>query len=177
MSLKEKLESFLVNCEKLVVLGIGNELRGDDSIGPYIIKELENMSMGSNSSDNSNTKTSDKKFNRNIIFIDGGSAPENFTGLIKKENPSHLLIIDAALMGTNPSNVKTIVKDELPNINASTHSMSLSYLIKYLEVDIYFDFLLIGIEPVSMNLGEEISHNVLKSADEVIDILSSLLFD
>ncbi len=80
-------------------------------------------------------------------------------------------------MGTNPSSVKTIVKDELPTINASTHSMSLSYLIKYLEADIDFDFLLIGIEPVSMNLGDEISYNVLKSADEVIDTLSSLLFD
>lgn len=135
------------------------------------------MSMDSSFSNNSNTNNSNKKFNRDIIFIDGGSAPENFTGLIKNENPSHLLIIDAALMGTNPSNVKTIVKDELPNINASTHSMSLSYLVKYLEVDIDFDFLLIGIEPVSMNLGDEISRNVLKSADEVIDILSSLLFD
>jgi len=148
-------------------------LRGDDSIGPYIIRELENIAKNSNSFNDSSINN----FNRRIIFIDGGSAPENFTGLIKNENPSHLLIIDAALMQTNPGDVKTIEKDKLANINASTHSMSLSYLIKYLEVDIDFNFLLIGIEPLTMNLGDEISSNVLESANEIIDTLSFILFN
>jgi len=113
--------------------------------------------------------------NDNIILIDGGSAPENFTGLIKKENPSHILMIDAALMDSEPGTIKSVKKDEIANINTSTHSMSLSFLIKYLENDIDFKFLFIGIEPLAMNLGEELSEKILKSVNFLENTIVSSL--
>ncbi|MEA4957426.1 hypothetical protein SDC9_08535 [bioreactor metagenome] len=170
--MKKELESFLTNYDKLIIFGIGNELRGDDALGPYIINELENIIGDYNSSKKLKNNNSNS-----LIFIDGGSAPENFTGVIKKENPSHLLVIDAAFMKTIPGTVKAIGKEELSEVNASTHSMSLSYLIKYLEKELNFKFLLIGIEPFKMNLGDDISSDILKSADSVIDSLSSILLN
>ncbi|MCL2687168.1 MAG: hydrogenase maturation peptidase HycI [Methanobrevibacter sp.] len=162
-----KLKDFLKNYDKLIILGIGNELRGDDALGPYIINLIENeleISFSVDDIDNFTTKN-------NIILIDGGSAPENFTGLIKKEKPSHLLIIDAALMDSNPGTIKCINENEIANINASTHSMSLSYLIRYLKNDFDFELLFIGIEPFSMNLGEELSPVIVKKANSIKEII------
>jgi len=139
-------------------MGIGNELRGDDALGSFIIKELEKEEIIN-------------KNNGNIILIDGGSAPENFTGSIKNENPSHIIIIDAALMGSEVGTIKSIKKDEIANVNVSTHSMSISFLIKYLENDIDFKFLFIGIEPLAMNLGENLSEVVLKSVNSLKNTL------
>ncbi|RBQ22756.1 hypothetical protein ALNOE001_15970 [Candidatus Methanobinarius endosymbioticus] len=146
--------------KKLVIMGIGNELRGDDSLGPHIINELE---------------SSKKLYGEKIVLINGGSAPENFTSLIKSEKPSHILMIDATLMNSRPSSIKFLNKEEIANINTSTHSMSLSFLIKFLEQYLSFKFLLIGIEPLSMNLGDEISPKVLESENQIKNTIISTL--
>lgn len=157
-----KIKEFLKDYDKLIILGIGNELRGDDGFGSYIINLIENELK---------TATNNSNFKNNIILIDGGSAPENFTGQIKRENPSHIIIVDAAIMGSEPGTIKFIEEDEIANISVSTHSMSLSFLIKYLKKDIDFELLFIGIEPFSMNLGEELSSEIIEKAIYIKDII------
>jgi len=61
--LKFELDTFLKSYEKLIILGIGNELRGDDGLGSFIIKELQNEK--------------DIVKNSAIILIDGGSVIVN----------------------------------------------------------------------------------------------------
>lgn len=185
ITLKDAFDNFIKGYKKLIILGIGNELRGDDALGSFIINDLQNSNICNNISDNIydtnydnpnfNVNESDIINNKKIILIDGGSAPENFTGLIKKEKPSHLLIIDAALMDTEPGTIKFVNKDEIADINASTHSMSLSFLINYLENYIDFEFLFIGIEPLSMDLGENLSLKVLKSLEFIKHMIVSAL--
>ena len=41
MNFKSQLNNFLTDCEKLIILGVGNELKSDDGVGPYIIKKLK----------------------------------------------------------------------------------------------------------------------------------------
>jgi len=41
MSFESQLEGFLSNSEKLIVLGVGNDLKCDDGVGPFIIKRLK----------------------------------------------------------------------------------------------------------------------------------------
>jgi len=84
-------------------------------------------------------------------------------------------MIDAALMDSEPGTIKSVKKDEIANINASTHSMSLSFLIKYLENDIDFKFLFVGIEPLSMDLGENLSKKVLNSIESLKNMIISAL--
>lgn len=38
--MKEMLLDKLKNCKKLVIMGIGNELKGDDAVGIYVVKKL-----------------------------------------------------------------------------------------------------------------------------------------
>lgn len=159
ISVKDYLEEFLDGYTKVILLGVGNVLKADDGIGPFIIEKLKE----------------DLIENDSILLINGETVPENFTGKIRKENPSHLILIDACLMDEKDGKVKVVDRENFSNIGISTHSMSLSYFIKYLERDIDFNVLFIGIEPKSMELYEDITGNVKKNAIELIEVIKEIL--
>jgi hydrogenase 3 maturation protease len=69
--------------------------------------------------------------------------------------------------------INIVNKDNIVDISISTHSMSLAYLIKYLQLEKEYNILFIGIEPEIMDLSFELSDNVKESSD----MLVKLLFD
>ena len=160
MSFESQLSDFLKDFEKLIVLGVGNELKCDDGVGPFIIKRLKEQGI------------EDK--NR-LLFINAETVPENFTGKIRKESPTHLIIVDACLMGGRPGDMKIVDKYDFANIGISTHSMSLSFFVRYLEKDTDFKIIFIGIEPESMDYSEELTENVERTAYEFIDRLKGIV--
>ena len=160
MSFESQLSDFLKDFEKLIVLGVGNELKCDDGVGPFIINRLKEEGI------------EDK--NR-LLFINAETVPENFTGKIRKESPTHLIIVDACLMGGRPGDMKIVDKYDFANIGISTHSMSLSFFVRYLEKDTDFKIIFIGIEPESMDYSEELTENVERTAYEFIDRLKGIV--
>ena len=152
-------------------MGIGNELKYDDGVGPYIISRLNKENL-----------------NDNILLINAQTVPENFTGKIRYENPSHIIIIDACLMGLNPGEFRIVNEEEFTNIGISTHSMSLSYFVKFLNQD---NILFLGIEPESLELinqdslgvlgadlmdfNGELTERIEKSADDIVELLKEIL--
>ncbi len=213
------IQLFLENSQSLLILGIGNDIRGDDGLGPYIINQLsilkEHVLNNSNLEDinqeihknNLNNKDNDFEFFDNVndintgntpldeglvsyknelnfhvnetlvdklnntFFINGGSVPENFTGLIKKINPSHIILIDATLMNMEAGEINIVDKENIVDISISTHSMSLAYLIKYLQLEKEYDILFIGIEPEKMDLSFELSPKIKNSSNMLIKLL------
>ncbi|BAW31285.1 MAG TPA: hydrogenase maturation peptidase HycI [Methanothermobacter sp.] len=157
MSIKTKLEKFLKNHEKILILTVGNELRGDDGLGPAIAKKLS------------------KNRKENLTVIDGGTVPENFTGKIKMEDPSHIIIIDAVEMGAEPGTIKIIKKDEIANYNISTHAMPLSFLIEYLKTHKDYKITLIGIQPKKLEFSTKISKPVKESMEKLNSILKETI--
>jgi hydrogenase 3 maturation protease len=217
--ISKEIDLFLENCDSLLILGIGNDIRGDDGLGPYIINQLSILKDSILNNQNQNglrEKTNQKElmnqdnefeffdnvydintgntrldeglnsyFNElnvdvneslverlnNTFLINGGSVPENFTGLIKKSNPSHIILIDASLMNLDAGEINIVNKDNIVDISISTHSMSLSYLIKYLELEKDYNILFIGIEPEIMDLSFELSSKIKNSSDMLIKLL------
>lgn len=160
MSLESQLRDFLTDYEKLIILGVGNELKCDDGAGPFIIKKLQAEDI----------EDKDK-----LLFINAETVPENFTGKLRKESPSHIIIVDACLMGGKPGDIKIVDKYDFANIGISTHSMSLSFFVRYLEKGNDFKIIFVGIEPESMDYSEKLTENVEKSAYEFIDILKGIV--
>ena len=159
MSFEAQLKDFLNDFEKLILLGVGNELKSDDGVGPFIIKNLMAENIESD----------------RLLLIDSGTVPENFTGKIRMENPSHVIIVDACLMGCRPGDIRLVDKDDFTNIGISTHSMSLSYFVKYLERDTDFKIIFVGIEPETMDWGANPTENVEKAAFDFIKIIKGIL--
>jgi hydrogenase 3 maturation protease len=154
-----KLKKFLKNSDKLVILGIGNELRGDDFIGSLFARRFSKLFNESN----------------NIMVFDGGTVPENYTGAIKKENPTEIILIDAADMGKEAGYIRIIDQTEIANYHLSTHAMPLSFLVKYLEHSTKAKIILIGIQPKELELVGNISIEIKKSMEYLVDIFLKIL--
>jgi hydrogenase 3 maturation protease len=159
MSFESQLGNFLTDCEKLIVLGVGNRLKSDDGVGHFIIEKLKEENIENNE----------------ILFIDAETVPENFTGKIRKEKPTHLIIVDACLMDSQPGDMKIVSKHDFADIGISTHSMSLSFFVKYLEKDTEIAIIFVGIEPETMDWGARPTAAVEKAADEFIETLKGII--
>jgi hydrogenase 3 maturation protease len=153
------LKKFLKGYKKIVILGIGNEIKGDDALGPIMAQKA--------------SKLFDK--NENITIFDGGTVPENYTGLIRNENPTHIILVDAVDMKKEPGYIRIVEKEEIANYNISTHAMPLSFLIKYMETTVDAQIILVGIQPKNMELAEKISKEVEKSIEEVLSTFFELI--
>ncbi|MEF8879179.1 MAG: hydrogenase maturation peptidase HycI [Candidatus Thermoplasmatota archaeon] len=133
---------------KAIVMCIGNIDGGDDAVGPYIADKLK--------------KTPGLK------VINAGTTPENYTGVIKKEKPDKLFIVDAVEMGLKPGETRVVPSDKIGSMHISTHGIPVSVLIKYLKTFVEKIFL-IGIQPSKMSGG--ISEKVASGADRLIKTL------
>lgn len=140
-------------------MGIGNELKGDDVIGPCTAVKLEVLF----------------RENDNVIVFDGGTVPENYTGIIRKENPTHIILIDAVEMNEDPGYIRVVQKEEIAKYNLSTHAMPVSFLIKFMESTINADIILVGVQPKGMELIEKISEEVKKSIDIVVNTIFEVI--
>ncbi|MDI6645119.1 MAG: hydrogenase maturation peptidase HycI [Methanobacteriaceae archaeon] len=142
----------------MVILGIGNDMRGDDGLGPEIILRLSETLMDDD-----------------ITLINGGNVPENFTGSIKEVKPSHIILIDAVDFKKKPGYIKLVKKEKISNYNISTHAMPISFLINYLEHSTNANIVLIGIQPKNMDLNSKMSIEVEESLLYLTDLLERLL--
>ena len=133
-----------------VIMCIGNEYGGDDAIGPYVAEKLKKIK------------------NDDFMVLNCGAVPENYTSIVKKNNPKNLVIIDAVEMGLNPGEIRYVPKNKIGNLHISTHSIPLSVLINYLEE--YFDMInLVGIQP--KNMHGNMTSIVKNSGDLLIELI------
>jgi len=141
---------------KEMVLGIGNILKGDDGIGIYIVEKV-------------NKYLKEAKFTEaksEVIVIDCGTTPENYTSVIRKHNPDTLILVDAADMGLSPGSYRIIPPERIEVMHFSTHIMPLSVFISYVS-EFCGEVVLIGIQPDKMEVGTVLSSKVQRSGDMV----------
>jgi hydrogenase 3 maturation protease len=136
---------------KVMILGVGNPLRGDDGVGPYLIEQLKGQV--------------------NAILLNCEEVPENFLGQIVENQPDSILIIDAINLGMSPGVAATLEEDELEGISWATHHASLRLFINCLKADTQATVLIMGIQPKSTEFGSAISAEV----EETVGLLQSII--
>jgi hydrogenase 3 maturation protease len=132
-----------------VLMGIGNEINGDDAVGVLIARKFRKPGWKS---------------------INCETVPENFLAVVRREKPDFLLLVDATDMGLEPGEMRLIPKKRLNSETDSTHSMSLRFLVNELEKHAG-KILFIGIQPKIMETGEPISEEVRKAGKKLMRIL------
>ena len=149
------LEGRLDGASRLAILGIGSELRADDIAGILVARRLK-MALGGR---------------KDILVIEGGSAPENFTGEILRFRASHLLVVDCAELDAPPGTVRLFPVEEMGGISSSTHSLPLSIILSYLQGSCPCEALVIGIQPKTLAFDGRPSDEALAAADSVFRLL------
>ncbi len=149
------------NAQGLLVLGVGNALKGDDGVGPYVATGL--VATCAEPAGGASTPR--------VHAIDCGAVPENYTSTIRRIGPRLLVIVDAAEMGLGVGECRAIPPDLVGRLGLSTHSMPLSLFMTYVS-EMVGSILLIGVQPRSMLLGAGLSPEVRATGDMLIALLS-----
>jgi len=158
MSLEEGLRAYFGEGERRVVLvGVGNPIRGDDAVGPRVIELMEAKPLEA------------------VLLLNTESVPEAFTGKVEEFKPTHVLMIDAANFKGVPGETKLISGAQIGGQAISTHSLPLNIFISYIEKSLGVSVLLLGIQPLSIGLGEPMSEPVEAAAVSVVDTLYKIL--
>lgn len=155
---EESLRTRLKDAERLLVLGVGNEFEGDDGVGVALVRRLKKRWRSS----------------RRFCAIDAGLTPENSIAAIRRFDPTHVLLVDAADMGLPPGSIGIIERSMISGVAISTHGLSLSLIVDYLEREIGARVTVVGIQPLRVSPGERISETVAESLSSLESFLSSL---
>ena len=145
----------LITKGKIIILGIGNPLRGDDGFGPAFIQGIKGKVTA--------------------LCIDAGSAPENYIGKIIKEKPDTVLIIDAVHLDSEPGKYRLLKKQEILKCGFTTHDLSPHMFIDFLEKETKADIYLLGIQPKNLSFGDDMSESVKKTLKELIELITQTL--
>ncbi|MFH1360629.1 MAG: hydrogenase 3 maturation endopeptidase HyCI [Candidatus Omnitrophota bacterium] len=125
---------------RVVMVGIGNPLRGDDAFGPELIARL--------------------KGKISAACIDAGSAPESYTGKIIKENPDTIILADVAHLDLPPGDYQILQKEEILKSGLTTHDLSPRMFVEYLESQTKAKICMLGVQPKTVSMGEEMSGEI-----------------
>jgi len=131
-----------------LLVGIGNDLLGDDGVGPYIAENL----LGSDWS-----------------VINAGIVPENFTRTIREMRPDQIVVIDAIHMDLPPGSVRIIPPDVIRDYGIGTHQLPLTFFIEHCAI--LSSVVLIGIQPGCLDFDTVLTPPVLCAATKLIAIL------
>ena len=137
-------------------MGVGNEMQTDDAAGLLVIRAIQ-ARLGSSP---------------DLLLIEGGMAPENFTGKIRAFNPDIVLFIDAAEMGLSVGEIQWLDLRQVDGFSASSHILPISVLSKFIIQDVGCKVMVIGIQAQSVEMGEDVSLKVLEAVKELADYFS-----
>jgi hydrogenase 3 maturation protease len=155
--LEKELQGWLEDPGAIVVVGIGNPLRGDDFVGKKIVQEMRDRGP------------------KRVCLMECESVPENSIQDIADFQPTHVLVIDAALMNESYGTVKLITDLRLIPSNISTHTLPLQIFCGLLRNTSGAKVALLAIQPKTTDFGEGLSREVEDSAIALVKILAKIL--
>ncbi len=139
----------------VVILGVGNTLRGDDGVGPYVVEKLAGRTSAT--------------------LIDAGEVPENHVVKISDMDPTFVLLVDAAHLGAEPGDLALVEADALAGASFSTHNPSLVPFAAFLQASCAAELIGVGIQPATTEFGAEMTDPVRETADRLVAFLAAAL--
>ena len=106
------------------------------------------------------------------LAIPAGLALENALGLVARERPELLVIVDAADMGLPPGSFRRLPLERAEGMLGSSHALPLSFLVPLIP-EAARELVLVGVQPADLSLGEGLSPQVRRGADELISLLQA----
>jgi hydrogenase 3 maturation protease len=148
------LADLLKSKRRIVFLGVGSPLRADDSVGLYIVSELE--------------KRLKAEPEQEFRFYLGEAAPENFSGEIRHFGPDLVLIFDAAEMDLEPGVITIIEQENIGGISFCTHMLPLKILANYLTACTGCQVTVVGVQPKLLEFAWPLTQEVKAGAEQLI---------
>jgi hydrogenase 3 maturation protease len=141
---------------RVAVMGIGNELRGDDAAGVLAARALQAAA------------------HEHFLVVEAATAPENQTGLLRRFRPDLVLLIDAAEMGEAAGSVRWLAWEDTDGLSASTHTTPPSMLARFLVETLGCEVAVVGIQPHDTGFDSPVSPAVAAAVAAVVSSVQEL---
>ena len=141
--------------KRVLILGVGNRLRGDDAVGSMLVERLQGKVR--------------------VPLIDAGDVPENYLGPIERSRAEVVLVIDATDLGAKPGDTAVLEIEQVRAATVSTHTASLELLFKAIPVENRPQVIVLGIQPENTTFGQELSEQVRNTMESLAAILIDYL--
>ena len=157
-SLEQDLRSWLKDAKRIVLVGVGNPIRQDDNVGLKILQGLQGQLPD------------------NVLLLECEMVPEGYLLDIEDFKPTHLLLIDSAILGRKPGDADVVKATEVATFSVvSSHMLPLRLFCEYVEKTTGAKIRLLLVEPKCMELGEELTPELQLSAENLTQMLLKLL--
>lgn len=153
MTLREELAVRLSGT--VVVLGVGNPLRGDDAAGCLLARRMRDTP--------------------DVRVIEAEEVPESFVGDIAAAAPDVVVLVDAVDLGAAPGTVAVLEPDDVAAYAPTTHRLPLSLVMDVVQRRTGADVFLIAVQPLSLEFGAPVTPQVEAGVELLAAVLSELL--
>lgn len=154
--LKQIIRGLLMSGGDLVIIGVGNLLRGDDGVGVELAKILRQLL---------------KSERVKVLIIE--DRVDLIPRALKNMNPGLILFLDAADFGGRSGEIRLMKLEDALGKAVSTHELPLNLLLKVAEISA--PAYVLGIQVETLEFGRGISPAVKAAADEAASLLLNLL--
>ncbi|MFW5868404.1 MAG: hydrogenase maturation protease [Armatimonadota bacterium] len=154
--IREQLQGLIAD-RKVVLMGVGNVVRGDDALGVALAERIEH-------------RVAPKVFVTHDL-------PEDYAVKAADLRPDLVLVLDAMDFGGEPGDMHLVAARDVPPTPGMTHRPSLEMMAKFLELDAGADTWVLGVQPdlSRLDLGLPLSDPVQEALDELEALLLELL--
>jgi len=157
--LKEQLSKFFSDAERVAVVGVGSEFRGDDFVGVKVVREL-----------------SSKLESKRVLLIESKNALEDQIDKIVNFRPTHILIVDAGMLGLKPGQSMLINAERLTVAPAlSTHNLPLRVFCELMKEITGAEVAVLVIQPKDANLWSSLTPELEEASKRVSEVLLEVL--
>ncbi|MEW5937434.1 MAG: hydrogenase maturation protease [Candidatus Thermoplasmatota archaeon] len=155
--MSDEISSFLSSVRKLVVIGLGNELRSDDAVGLEVVRSLK------------------KHEGAGLRVFEAHTAPDAFIAPVCRAAPTHVLILDAAELGAEPGAWRLLGEEEIAEGLFTTHTIPVTEVAGELRRRCACAVGIIGMQPCARGAGTALSDAARRAVREVSDAILDAL--
>lgn len=155
--IENELRKWLEGAKRVVIAGIGNPIRMDDFVGVKVVQGLK------------------QKLADRVMLIECETVPEAYLQQITEFEPSHVLLVDAAVLGLRSGESRLVEPSKLASFPAfSTHMLPLRLFCEYLYASTKAKISLLLVQPGKTDFGEEMTDSVEAAARKITLVLISI---
>ncbi len=136
--------------KKILFVGIGNVLRSDDGVGVYICSKIKKSQY----------------IDTLIVEV----SIENYIKKINDLNPDILVLADCTDLNQVPGYSELLPVEHIKDFTTNTHNISLKRVSEFFKMKV----LVLGIQPDSVSIGENMTKQVKESADRIIKNINEI---
>jgi len=151
------LEELFQNAKRIVVCGIGNDIRGDDAFGVLVAERLKGLIN-----------------NPDVLVLNCGEVPENYTSKIAEFRPDLVVFVDAVDFGGEVGEYVIADPEGTLGEAVSTHGLPLKFVTQFMKSMVKAEFVLIGCQPGSTGLFQEPSEVIRGRAERLAELLVNI---